>query len=107
MVITNFGVRRLTPAETKVVRVRWADKDFLASGDYWLITFDLDGKKQFAGVTWGRRVDIADDIEQFQINLRVKDEDFDDDVFIPESQVADITRALSAEFEKGEYWKIP
>jgi hypothetical protein len=109
MNIRNFVFRSLSPGEQTAAKKAWADvdKEFTPSGHYWLATFEVDGKKRTAGVWSGRRVDVADDIEQFRINLRVNEEEFDADDLIPEAQVADITRAVGEAFEKGGYWKLP
>jgi hypothetical protein len=107
MNIKTLMFRSLSPGERTAAKKVWADvdKEFIPSGRYWLAIFEVDGKTRAAGIWSGRRVDVADDIEQFRINLRVNNEEFDADDLIPEAQVADITRAIGEAFEKGEYWR--
>lgn len=69
-------------------------------------TFEIDGQKHQAGIRRGRRVDVADDTDQINVQLRVREDAFDVDTFIPEAKVADIVKAVSEKFEKGEYWKL-
>lgn len=109
MKLTNFVVRKLdnTRGELDLAKKEWANSEFIPSDEFWLATFEIDGKKHEAGIRRGRRVDIADDTDQIDVQLRVREEAFDADTFMPESQVADIVKAVSEEFEKGEYWKIP
>jgi|HubBroStandDraft_4_1064222.scaffolds.fasta_scaffold167904_2 hypothetical protein len=106
MLITNFVVRKLdnTSGKLDAAKKVWANKDFIPSGDYWVAAFDVDGEKRYAGVCRGRRVDVADNVDQFDFQLRVNEEEFDADVFIPESEAAEILKAVSEEFMEGEYW---
>ncbi len=47
-------------------------------------------------------------MDQFDIHLRVNQEELDEDVpLIPESQAGDILTIVRAEWEKGEYWNLP
>jgi len=48
----------------------------------------------------GRRKDVADTIDQYDIKLRVRDEQFDEDSFIPEATAADILRLVDTEMQK-------
>ncbi len=105
--ITNFQVRRLTPAEATRAQKKWASSEFIQSGEYWLATFEINGVQHKAGIQRGRRAEVAEDTDQFEVHLRVREEDFDNDVFIPEAEVANITKAVGEAFEKGEYWKLP
>ena len=109
MVITNFVVRKLdnTRGELDLAKKEWANPEFIPSDEFWLATFEIDGEKHQAGIRRGRRVEVADDMEQVDVQLRVREEAFDADVFIPEADVAGIVKAVSEEFEKGEYWKLP
>jgi hypothetical protein len=108
MVIRNFSVRRLTPAERKLAEKLWADGEFLPTDEYWLADFEIDGMKRQAGIRWGRRADVAPDMRQFNVQLRVNQEELDEDIpLIAEAQVADIVKVVSQEFEKGKYWERP
>jgi hypothetical protein len=109
MVITNFIVRKLdnTNGKLDLAKKEWANKEFIPSEDYWVAAFDIDGEKRYAGICRGRRVDVADDTDQFDFQLRINDEEFDADFLLPESQAAEILKAVSEEFIKGEYWKRP
>lgn len=108
MAISNFAVRRLTPAEIELAKELWADKEFLPTNEYWLADFEIDGIKRQAGIRRGRRHDVAEDIDQFDVQLRINQEELDEDrPLIAEAQVADIVRAVGEEFQKGEHWKTP
>jgi hypothetical protein len=105
--LTNFTVRRLTPEERMLTKELWADGEFLPTDEYWLADFEIDGLKRQAGIRHGRRVDVAEDIEQIDVQLRINREELDEDSpLIAEAQVADIVKAVSEEFEKGEYWNL-
>lgn len=107
MAITNFIVRKLdnTNGKLDLAKKEWANKEFIPSEDYWIAAFDVDGKKRYAGICRGRRVDVPDDIAQFDFQLRINEEEFEADVFLPESQAAEILKAVSEKFMEGEYWK--
>jgi hypothetical protein len=106
MQITNLTVRRLTPEEFEMAKKTWASEDFIPTEDYWLATFDLDGEVYFAGLRRGRRRDVAPDISQIDIQLRIPDSAFDADSFKPEAEAADILIAVTEEFEKRG-WNLP
>jgi hypothetical protein len=108
MVISNFEVRRLTPGEIELAKELWADSEFIPTDEFWIADFEVDGMKRQAGIKWGRSVDVAADMQQFNVQLRINQEELDEDIpLIPEAQVADIVKAVSEEFEKGEYWNCP
>ena len=101
MVLTNFAVRKLTPAELELAKGLWADGEFLPTDEYWLAEFEIGGLKRQAGIRWGRRVDVAADMQQFDVQLRINQEELDEDIpLIAEAQVADIVKAVAEEFEK-------
>ncbi len=106
MQITNLTVRRLTPEELGMAKKTWASKEFNPTEDYWLATFEVGGEMHVAGLRKGRRLDVADDIQQIDIQLRVSDSAFDADKFMPEARAADILRAVSEELEKRG-WNLP
>jgi hypothetical protein len=105
MEIKNFSVRKLAPSESALAAKKWASAEFIQSGEYWLVTFEINGVQHHAGIQRGRRAEVSADIDQFEVQLNVRDEDFDNDTFIPEAQVADITRMVGEEWERGQYWK--
>jgi hypothetical protein len=107
VVLTNFAVRRLTPEERELAKGLWASGEFLPTDEYWLAEFEIDGLKRQAGIRRGRRADVAEDMDQFDIQLRISQEELDEDVpLIAEAQAADILTIVRAEWEKGEYWNI-
>ncbi len=106
MQVTNLTVRRLTPAELEMARKPWASAEFIPTEDYWLATFEVDGETHIAGLRKGRRHDVAEDIEQIDIQLRILDSAFDADYFMPEAEAADILTAVKAELEKRG-WNLP
>jgi hypothetical protein len=68
----------------------------------------MDGLKRQAGVRRGRRANVAEDMDMIDVQLRVNQEELDEDSpHIPEAQVADIVRLVGEEFMNGEYWKRP
>jgi len=93
MQITNLTVRRLTPQELEMAKKTWASQEFVPTKDYWLATFDVNGQQHLAGLRKGRRHDVANNIEQIDVQLRIADSAFDADKFMPEAQAADIIRA--------------
>jgi len=106
MVIKNFTVRKLdnTHGELDLAKEKFASPEFISSDDLWLASFEIEGKKREAGIRRGRRVDVAEGTDMVDVQLRVNEEEFDADAFIPESDVAEITKAVYAEFLRGEYW---
>jgi len=100
MVLTNFTARKLHNGDLEEAKAKWASPEFISSDDLWLASFEMNGEKPYAGIRLGRRIDVAEDIEQLDVQLRVRDEAFDSDTFIPEWGVAEITRAIYDEFLK-------
>jgi hypothetical protein len=106
MLIKNFVVTKLdnTRGALDLAKRLWAtNKDFIPSDDYWLATFEIDGVKHQAGIRRGRRIDVADDISQIDVQLRVPEESFDADAFMPETEANEIVVAVGAEFLNGKY----
>jgi hypothetical protein len=103
MVLTNFQLFEIT--ETK--RRDDLNGKLANPGEFvqtrpnvWIASFDVDGVPYHAGIRLGHRIDVAEDIEQYDVQLRVRDEEFDSDSFIPEASVADITKLVGEQFEK-------
>ena len=99
MQITNLTVRRLTPEEFEKAKTEWVTDGFAPAEDYCLATFEVDGETHQAGLRRGRRLDVASNTEQVDIQLRVAESAFDADKFLLEAQAADIVMAVIAEFE--------
>jgi hypothetical protein len=108
MVLINFKVRKIdnTLGELDLAKKKFASPEFLPTNDFWLASFEVDGEglKREAGIRRGRRVDVAPGTDMIDVQIRIAEEEFDADRFIPESNVAEIARAVSEEFIKGEYW---
>jgi len=109
MVLKNLTVRRLnnTLGELDLAKKKFASPEFIpTTDDLWVVSFEVEGEglKREAGIRRGRRIDVAEGTDMIDIQLRVAEEEFEADTFIPESNVAEITKAVSAEFIKGEYW---
>lgn len=102
--LKNFRVRKLdnSKGELDTAKKKWGSEspEFILSDDLWIATFEIDGETHTAGIMAGRRVDVAEDTEQVMVNLRVREEAFDADQFLPEWDVADITRSVYEEFSK-------
>jgi hypothetical protein len=106
MLLSNFTVRRLTQQEFVLAKKTWASDDFLPTEPYWLAAFEIDGQPYLAGLRSGRRKDVAEDVRQIDIQLRIPDAAFDEDSFIPEAQVAAILRAVNDKLET-DGWNLP
>jgi hypothetical protein len=108
VVIKNFSVRKLdnTLGELELAKKKFASPEFIPTNEFWLASFEIEGEglKREAGIRRGRRVDVAEDMDMIDVQIRVAEEEFAADKFIPESNVAEIARAVSEEFIKGEYW---
>jgi len=106
MEVTNFTVRKLdnSHGELDLANKKFASPEFIPTNEVWLASFEVDGVKRQAGIRRGRRVDVAANMDMVDVQLRVGEEEFDADKFIPESKVAEITKAVSREFLKGQYW---
>lgn len=66
----------------------------------WMAAFKVDGLQRVAAIRVGHANDVAGDIIQLDIQLRVNEEEFDNDSFIPEASAADILALVSKEVEK-------
>ncbi len=100
--LTNFKIHKIdnSKGDLDQLKQKMATPDFIFSDDLWIATFDLDGEAHAAGIARGRRPDVAEDIEQLHVQLRVRDEAYDADKFLAEWDVADITRSVLEEFAK-------
>ena len=66
----------------------------------WLASFKVDGLQRVASVRLGHDNAVAPTIRQLDIQLRVNEEEFAKDVFIPEASAADILALVSEEAKK-------
>ena len=89
-----------------MAKKEWANRNLFPSDDYWVAAFEADGQMRYAGVSKGKRVNVAEDTTQFDFHLRVNEAEFDADTLIPESQAAEILKAVSEEFMNRECWKV-
>jgi hypothetical protein len=53
-----------------------------------------------AGIRVGHRHDVASDIVEADVQLRIRGEDFDNDRFLSVSKIRDISKLVGDEFEK-------
>jgi hypothetical protein len=109
MLITNLVFKKLDNSSGKLdlAKKEWANKEFIPSNDYWVAAFEADGEKRYAGICRGRRVDVAEGTYQLDFQLRVNEEEFDADTFIPETKAAEILKAFSEVIMKREIWELP
>ena len=66
----------------------------------WMAVFKIDGLQRVAAIRVGHANEVAADIIQLDIQLRVNEQEFDNDSFIPEASAADILVLVSKEVEK-------
>jgi len=102
MVLSKFTVHEVTDVKQRdELNAKLADDEFIQTEPrVWIISFESDGVAYSAGFRLGRRKDVADTIDQYDIKLRVRDEQFDEDSFIPEATAADILRLVDTEMQK-------
>jgi len=106
MELANFTVRKLDNAhgDLDLAKGKLASPEFISSDDIWIAAFDIEGIRHEAAIRRGRRTDVAEDTDQIDIQLRVSEQEFDSDTFIPESRVAEITAAVGDEFIRRGLW---
>jgi hypothetical protein len=66
----------------------------------WIADFKAGGVRYQARIPMGHRNDVASDIVQADVQLRIRDEDFDNDTFLSVSKIRDISKLVGDEFEK-------
>jgi hypothetical protein len=66
----------------------------------WMAAFKIDGVQRVAAIRVGHDHNVADDMIQQDIHLRVNEVEFDNDEFIPEASAAEILALVSKEVEK-------
>jgi hypothetical protein len=103
MVLTNFKLHEITDAKLRdELNGKLAiDNEFTQSKpNVWIADFEADGVRYQAGIRLGHRHDVASDIEQFDVQLRIRDEDFDSDTFLSTWKIWEITKLVGEEFQK-------
>lgn len=102
MVLSNFAVQEIADVKQRdELNGKLASEEFVQTDPRaWIASFDVDGVAYHAGVRLGHRKDVADDLTQYDIQLRIRDDQFDNDSFIPEATAADILRLVDAEIQK-------
>lgn len=103
MVLTNFQLFEITGVKQRDElngKLANAGEFIQTKPNVWIASFDVDAVPYHAGIRLGHRIDVAADIEQYDVQLRVRDEEFDNDSFIPEAKVAEITKLVGEQFEQ-------
>ena len=102
MTITNFRLHKLSREHSDALKEKLANPgEFTPSEDNaYIAEFEVDGVPYHAGIRLGRRTDVAEDIEQYDAQLRIRDESWETDSFIPEWTVADILKLLRPMIDK-------
>jgi len=102
MQLTNFNIQEITDEKQRdELNEKLRDGEFIQTDPRcWVAEFDIDGVAYAAGIRIGHRAEIAADIIQQDIQLRIRDRSWEEDSFIPLATVADILRLVVAEIEK-------
>jgi hypothetical protein len=102
MELRNFRLDEITDANLRTqLNSKLADGEFVpTSPRVWIADFVADGVRYQAAIRLGHRAEIASDIEQVDVQLRIRDEDFDADTFLSMWKIAQVTKAVGDEFQK-------
>jgi len=104
MHLTNFSIKEITDTAKRDGLLGYMKRDrpdFVQTDErVWMASFKVDGLQRVAAIRAGHASDVAEDIQQLDIHLRVNEEEFDNDKFIPEASAADILALISKEVEK-------
>ncbi|HWY57934.1 MAG TPA: hypothetical protein VNZ03_25955 [Terriglobales bacterium] len=103
MELTNFKIYEITDANLRAEfnKKLDIDKEFVQTKpNVWLAEFEADGTKYEAGIRLGHRHDVAPDVEQADTQLRVREQDFDNDTFLSVWKIQEITKLVGEEFKK-------
>jgi len=101
MELTNLKFYEITDANLRAEFSRKLDIDeefVQTQPNVWIAEFEADGTKYEAGIRLGHRHDVAADIEQTDLQLRVREVDFDHDAFLSVSRIMEISKAVSDRF---------
>ena len=104
MNLTDFSIIEVTDAAKRDELLGYMKRDrpgwVESNGRVWMAAFKIDGVQRVAAIRAGHANDVAGDIQQLDLHLRVNEEEFDNDKFIPEASAADILALVSKEVEK-------
>lgn len=104
MNLTEFSIKEITDAAQRDELNGYMKRDrpgFVQTDErVWMAAFKIDGVQRVAAIRVGHDGDVAEDITQQDIHLRVNEEEFDNDSLIPEASAADILALVSKEVEK-------
>ena len=104
MKLTDFSIKEITDAAQRDELSGYMKRDrpgFVQTDErVWMAAFKIDGVQRVAAIRVGHDGDVAEDIIQQDIHLRINEEEFDNDVLIPEASAADILALISPEVEK-------
>jgi hypothetical protein len=103
MVLTNFTLHEITDAKLRDElngKLAIDDEFTQTKPNVWIADFEADGVRYQAGIRVGHRHDVAPDIEQSDVQLRIRDDDFDNDAFLSTWRIWEITKLVSQEFER-------
>jgi hypothetical protein len=101
MELKNFNLHEITDTKLRdELNGKLAiDKEFTQTKpNVWIADFEAEGVRYQAGIRLGHRHDVAPAIEQADIQLRVRDEDFDNDTFLSVSKIQEISKLVGEEF---------
>ena len=104
MKLTDFSIKEITETAKRdelVAAMRRERPSFVQTDErVWMASFKIDGLQRVAAIRAGHEGNVADDILQLDMSLRVNEEEFDNDKFIPESNAWDILDLISPEVTK-------
>ena len=101
MKLTDFSIAEVTDATKRDELNNYLKRDrpgfVQTDARVWMAAFKIDGGQRVAAIRAGHANDVASDIIQLDMHLRVNEEEFDNDSFIPEASAADILALVSKE----------
>jgi hypothetical protein len=99
MQLTDFSIKEVVAEITESMRRERGD--FVHTDPrVWLAAFKIDGEQRVAVIRFGHWQDVAPEIPQLDIQLRINEEEFEQDSFIPEATAADILVLITPEVVK-------
>lgn len=101
MQLSDFRLYEITDANLRadLTKTLETDEKFVQTKpNVWMAEFKVDGIKYEAAIRLGHRRDAAGDIEQADIQLRVRDEDLDTDTFLSVRKIQEITELVDNKF---------
>jgi hypothetical protein len=104
MNLTDFSIIEVSDAAKRDELLGYMKRDrpgwVETKGRVWMAAFKIDGVQRVVAIRAGHASEVAEDIQQLDLHLRVNEEEFDKDKFIPEASAADILALVSPEVEK-------